>query len=76
MHHKRKRPRTCSNGKSKWMSPATGRRGEAPSWWNIFFNNRPKRRRDARNIRNVMKGADPDGIAWELGNRKPHYYYW
>ncbi len=69
MNYKRKRPRTKSSG-----SP--GQMTITPAWWNILFNGRPKRRRDKRHEREVVKGVDPDEVVWDLGNSKPHAYYW
>lgn len=31
---------------------------------------------DLRRLRLVQRGADPDAITWEAGNRRPHIYYW
>jgi hypothetical protein len=74
MNYKRKKPRIkgTSNGKCCGGS----RTGSAPSWWNIIFHSRPKRRRDKNNCVKVMHGHDQDGLIWDLGNRKPHNYYW
>lgn len=73
MHHKSKRPRT-----SRTHHPVS--RGYSlrnyPRWWDIVFHTRPKRRRDAKRLRQVIHGADPDGIAWELASRRPHQFYW
>lgn len=74
MKHRRKKPRTVSNGKEVWRCGS--RTGEAPSWWNILFHSRPKRRRTKAKLNEIMHGKDPDGIIWDLGNRKPHNYYW
>lgn len=74
MNHKRKKPRTKSASRGKWWGGS--RSGEAPSHWNIIFHSRPKRRRDKYNCIKIMHGCDPDGIVWDLGNRKPHTYYW
>jgi hypothetical protein len=73
MNHRRSKPRTKSRSTGSWK--ATGRHGEAPSCWNILRNNRPKRRRDKMNCRKAQ-GAGGDAIAWDLGNRRPHVYYW
>lgn len=35
----------------------------------------PARRRDARACHQVLRGADPDGLVFELA-RKPHRYFW
>lgn len=47
-----------------------------PGWWVNQFMNRPKRRKNARLCHRIMKGNDPENIAWPLGNHKPHEYYW
>lgn len=49
---------------------------EAPGWWTRLFMNVPKRRRNKHVARGVLRGGDPDGTAYPLGNRKPHKYYW
>lgn len=69
MNHKRKRPRTKSRSVGAFPSGT-------PAHWNILFHSRPRRRRDARTIRKLLSGADPDALLWETGNRKPHIYYW
>lgn len=74
MHHKRKRPRTKSASQSPF--PHGSRNGEAPGHWNILFHSRPRRRRDDGAAKLVLRGADPDVLLWDLGNRKPHRYYW
>ena len=73
MHHKRKKPRTRSSSRPPF--PGGTRRGESPGHWNILFHNRPRRRRDRENCRKAMHGED-ERIVWDLGNRKPHHYYW
>lgn len=47
-----------------------------PAWWDRTFHTRKKRARNKALVRKVMKGADPDGVTFPLGNRKPHIYYW
>lgn len=74
MHHKRKRPRTQSDSTSHWHKGS--RRGEAPSWWNILFAHRARRRRTLKTVRAIFHGADVEAAIWDLGNRKPHHYYW
>ena len=74
MHHRRKKPRARTYH-NRWSCGT--RTGEAPKHWNVLNNNRPKRRNDKRNCHKVVMGnVDPDGVVWELGNRKPHEYYW
>jgi len=59
---------------------ATGNRPDNmsswPKWWDLTFHTRPKRAANRRLERAVVKGKDPDNIAWPLGNHKPHKYYW
>lgn len=74
MNYKRKNPRT--KGTSHGKCSGGSRTGSAPSYWNIIFHTRPKRRRDKNNCVSVIHGHDPDGLIWDLGNRKPHKYYW
>ncbi len=72
MNYKRGRPRTCiTHHGVPDMST-----GKAPRHWNVTFHTRPKRRRDAAKLAAVRAGADADGIVWDLGNSKPHEYYW
>lgn len=59
MHHKRKRPRTQSDSTSHCHKGS--RRGEAPSWWNILFAHRARRRRTLKTVRAIFQGAD-----WKL----------
>ena len=47
-----------------------------PGWWVTLFMTRPKRRLEKKLCHRVMAGDDPEGIAWPLGNHKPHEYYW
>ncbi len=75
MNHKRKRARIKSDTVPQRWGGGT-RAGHAPSHWNILFHHRPRRRHDKHSCVRIMHGEDPDGISWELGNRKPHVYYW
>lgn len=47
-----------------------------PKWWRKLHMTRPKRRENALCCFRVMKGDDPEGMAFPVGNRKPHVYYW
>ena len=47
-----------------------------PKWWRKLHMTRPKRREDAYLCMRIIKGDDPEGIAFPLGNHKPHVYYW
>lgn len=71
MNHKRKRPRIKGTGKSPDSM------GTTPAHHNILFHSRPRRRRDKLRCIKLMQGQiHPDAMAWELGNHKPHTYYW
>ncbi len=69
MHYKRKKARTKSRSVSAFPSGT-------PSHWNILFHNRPRRRRDAKGLKRVYRSYDPDALIWDLGNSRPHKYYW
>lgn len=69
MNHKRKKSRTRSRSTGAFPNGT-------PSHWNILFHSRPRRRRSARTITRLLHGADPDTLIWDLGNHKPHKYYW
>ena len=69
MHHKRKRPRVLSRGRSRFPDGS-------PAYWNIQHHSRPRRRRDELRLKAILRGADADAVSWELGNHKPHVYYW
>lgn len=71
-HHKRKKPRSRGIGRGS----LGGSKGEAPSWWNLLMNNRPKRRDNNRLCHDIERGDDPDEKVFPLGNVKPHVYYW
>lgn len=47
-----------------------------PKWWVKLFMTRPKRRKNKMACSAVMRGADPDNMAFPLGNKKPHEYFW
>ncbi len=71
-NYKRKRPRTKAGTRGSrgyWLR-------HWPRWWDIQFHTRPKRRAEARAIHQIKAGDDPEGVAWPLGNHKPHTYYW
>lgn len=50
--------------------------GNWPRWWDYVFHTRPKRAATREMERRVMQGDDPDAMAWPLGSRKPHLYFW
>jgi len=80
-NHKRKRPRK-SPRKRSWDKYNKHELFDiiwirsTPKWWNIVFNNQPKRRRNKRSCQKVLQGFDPDELVFDLGNCKPHLYYW
>jgi len=74
MHYKRIKPRAKSKSTAALFGGS--RAGEAPSHWNILFHSKPRRRKDKTGCHKILNGADPEGVVWELGNRKPHVYYW
>lgn len=47
-----------------------------PKWWRRLYMTRPRRHANAACCARIVKGADPDGVIFPLGNRKPHVYYW
>lgn len=47
-----------------------------PGWWTSAHMNCPLRHENRRLCRQVLAGNEPDALAWPLGSRKPHYYYW
>ncbi|MFB2531942.1 hypothetical protein ACEYYA_07235 [Paracoccus sp. p3-h83] len=69
MNHKRKKPRSHSRRTARFPDGS-------PAFWNILYHSRPRRRRTAAALARLLRGADPDGMVWDLGNRKPHLYFW
>ena len=69
MNYKRKKPRIHTHQPAQFPCGT-------PSYWNILFHTRPRRRREKKNCHQVLHGADADSMAWDLGNHKPHKYYW
>lgn len=47
-----------------------------PKSWRKVFMARPRRRENKHACRLILKGRDPDGLVFPLGNSKPHVYYW
>lgn len=47
-----------------------------PSDWTRLQMNVPRRRKNKRDCKKVLQGADVEGMWFELGNHKPHSYYW
>ncbi len=47
-----------------------------PQWWIKDYMTKPRRRESTRLCYSIIKGEDPENIAWPLGNKKPHIYYW
>lgn len=69
MNYKRTKPRTRVHHKAPFPNGI-------PSYWNILFHSRPRRRRDKDTCHRVLQGADADDLVWDLGNHKPHEYFW
>lgn len=69
MHHKRKKPRTKSRSVGAFPSGT-------PSHWNILFHSRPRRRREHVRLLAILRGHDSETLVWDLGNSRPHKYYW
>jgi hypothetical protein len=47
-----------------------------PSRWIRGHMTKPRRNENNKLCRQIVAGKDPDALAWPLGSRKPHYYYW
>jgi hypothetical protein len=83
-HYKRKRPRTSGGGYYS-RNGLKNRLGEQhdewlwlhnwPRHWDKTFHTKPHRAAARALERKVMKGFDPDDMAWPLA-KKPHIYYW
>lgn len=59
----------------KFTSPGNGNM-TTPSWWTRLYMTRPRRLENKSSCRAILRGADPDGMNFPPGNRKPHKYYW
>lgn len=59
----------------KFTSPGNGNMN-TPSWWTRLYMTRPRRLENKSSCRAILRGADPDGMNFRLGNHKPHEYYW
>lgn len=46
-----------------------------PRRHDYIHHTRPHRTKTKRLEREVLNGADPDGVVWPLA-KKPHHYYW
>jgi hypothetical protein len=63
--------------KRKYTGPwSTYWLGHTPGWWVKLYMSRPRRRQNKRCCMAVLKGKDPDGLVFPLGNHRPHEYYW
>jgi len=49
---------------------------QAPWHWRNLMMTRPNRRLTSLLCQQVLKGLDAEGIAWPLGNHKPHIWYY
>lgn len=52
------------------------RRRNTPKWWRKLHMTRPQRRLTRLRCHQLRHGAGFDGMAFPLGNHKPHEYYW
>lgn len=84
-HYKRRYAKTKTRGRKrnchKWIDGKNNWGGMRfmcswPRYWDVEFHRRPKRRKIKRALVALKQGADPDNLAWPLGNHKPHSYYW
>ncbi len=63
--------------KRKYTGPYSTRCfAQTPKWWMKLYMTRPRSRVNKKLCHAVLRGKDPDGIAFPLGNSKPHEYYW
>jgi hypothetical protein len=62
--------------KNSWNDPAYSWLKHYPRYHDIVYHNRPRRRHDKATLIKILHGADADNLTWELGNHKPHKYYW
>lgn len=69
-------PRGRHGNKGRKISGPYSPMSSYPKWHDIVFHTRPKRRAGRALEKKVLQGCDPDDMAWPLGNRKPHKYYW
>lgn len=46
-----------------------------PRWWDHVHTIEPARRQDRAQCRDIVRGADSDGMLWP-DHRKPVEYYW
>ena len=70
---------TLCHGQLSLRSAATWqmcRVSSTPGWWVSLYMNRPKRRENRRLCREIVAGTVPESMAFPLGNRRPHVYYW
>ena len=76
-NHKRKRPRTKSRRSWDKHNGDDMRYWQCrwPAWWDIVFHTRPKRAQEREMEHRVMRGADPENLAWPVP-KKPHNYFW
>ena len=83
-HFKRKRPRAAVSGtySARGLEYRLGVRPELPFWLNNWprwhdklHHTRPRRHHTKRLEREVLNGADADGLIWP-DDHKPHEYYW
>jgi len=50
--------------------------GGTPKWWRKLFMTRPRRRENRALCHRILRGEDYERLAFPVGSRKPHVYYW
>lgn len=70
------RPDNIQGWREAWRPNHLCQMNRWPAWWDRLFHTRPKRVATKRLERAILRGADPDDLAWPLNSRKPHIYYW
>lgn len=75
MNHKRKKSRSHSRNTVQCCIKGSRKGEPTPPYWDMLYHHRPRRRRDKLKCIHVKQGVDSDEMVWDLGNRKPHEYY-
>lgn len=72
MNHKRKKSRLHSGQRNKLYLI----HDSTPAYWHLIYHTRPRRHRNKAGCRKLLRGADPEAAIWDLGNSRPHEYFW
>jgi hypothetical protein len=66
--------------KRKYTSPSRMWKASFPNGcpkaWRIMYMTRPQRHDDKHMCHKLKSSADWDDMAFHIGSRKPHVYYW